>query len=198
MTDEKPTSPEFQRYAFANVGAIMSKDKSNAMYIPGAVDLLGKNLNFGDDGKDLYDWFVTEKQTNKLLDIYNKKFYTKQTEATVADIYNFYKPALTNVTDEQKALVDGAFGKYAGENYSKLKKDIAILHKKLELLEEEGGKEEEMVEIQKQLQEYNEFMLADKLLNDYNYENLRYQAVEASKPTSFGNLEKLVSEISRN
>ncbi|MCX6749841.1 MAG: hypothetical protein NTZ83_00105 [Candidatus Pacearchaeota archaeon] len=192
---EKKKSSNFQNYAFANVGATMSKSKADAMYIPGAVDLLEKNLEFGEDGKDLYDWFVTEKATNKLIDIYNKKFYSKLSEATVADVYSWYTPALTNITDEQKALVDAAFGKYAGENYAKLKGKIGVLQHKLETPEGEGGiSDEEKEKIQKELQPYMGFILAESLVSKYSYENLRFQAVEASKPHSFGGLEEVLKK----
>jgi hypothetical protein len=150
---------------------------------------LEKNLDFGEDGKDLYDNYVTEKQTRKLIDIYNKKFYTKLSDASVADVYSWYTSALANISKEQKALVDGIFAKFSGENYGQLQKKISILNKKLELLEAEG-KEEEMKKIQQELEQYTGFVLADNMINKYNYENLRYQAVEASKPYSFGGLEQ--------
>ncbi|MEK6833539.1 MAG: hypothetical protein AABY32_05830, partial [Nanoarchaeota archaeon] len=114
---EKPKTPaEFQRYAFANVAATMSNSERDALYVSGAINLLEKNLDFGRDGKDLYDQYVTDNATNKLIEIYNKKYNSKLGEASVADVYDWYKPALKGATDSQKALVDSEFGRYASEN----------------------------------------------------------------------------------
>jgi hypothetical protein len=192
--EKEKTPAAFQRYAFADVAARMSQSKSDAGYMSGAIDLLGKNLNFGEDGGDLYNWFVTEKQTKKLIDIYSEKFDSKLTEASVADVFEWYKPALNGATDEQKALVSAAFGKYAGENYTKLLGKIGTLQYKYKA--PEGAiTEEERKAVGEELAKYQDFVLARSLLDSYNFEALRFQAVEASKPSAFGGLEELVQKM---
>lgn len=189
---EKEYAPaEFQRYAFANVAATMAQSEKDAMYIPGAINLLEKNLDFGRDGKDLYDQYVSDKATNKLIEIYDKKYHSKLAEASVSDVYNWYKPALKGATDEQKVLIDSAFGKYSGENYSKLMGKINLLQHKLKT--PEGGiSQEEKESTQKELEKYTGFVVAQEVLSNYNYENLRMQAVEASKPNTFKSLEDIL------
>jgi len=189
---EKEYAPaEFQRYAFANVAATMVQSENDAMYIPGAINLLEKNLDFGRDGKDLYDQYVSDKATDKLIEIYNKKFNSKLGEASVSDVYNWYKPALKGATDEQKALIDSAFGKYSGENYAKLMSKINLLQYKFKT--PEGGiSKEEREDIQRELQKYDGFITAKTVLDKYNFENLRMQAVEASKPNTFKGLEEIL------
>jgi hypothetical protein len=192
MAEEKPKEKapaEFQRYAFANVAAKMSQSEGNELYMQGAVDLLSKNLDFGRDGKDLYDQYVTDNATNKLIDIYNKKYNAKLAEASVSDVYDWYKPALRGITPEQTALVNSEFGKYSGENYAKLMGKIQLLQYKLKT---PGLSKEEAENIQKQMKPYEGFVIAQQLLSQYNYEGMRMQAVEASKPHTFGGLEKIL------
>lgn len=195
-TKEKERTPaEFQRYAFANVAARMSQSEGDALYIPGAVELLSKNLDFGRDGKDLYDQYLTDNATNKVIDIFNKKFNSKFVEASIADVYNWYKPALKGVTPEQATLVNSEFGKYAGENYNKLMGKIGALQYKANPDAPEGAiSKEEKESAQKELEKYKGFIIAQKLLGQYNYEGMRMQAVEASKPHSFGGLEQILKK----
>jgi hypothetical protein len=189
--EKEKTPADFQRYAFANVAATMSKSKADAMYLPGAVNLLEKNLDFGTDGKDLYDQYVNDKQVNKLIDIYNKKYNSKMGEASVGDVYDFYKPALNGTTDEQRALIDSTFGKYAGENYRELMGKIEVLRYKAKA--PEGAiSPEEREKAGKELKEYDGLLIAEDILSKYNFENMRMQAVEASKPGNFGGLEEIL------
>jgi|GEM_PF-6736945 len=189
---EEKKSPEFQRYAFANVAARMAQSETDGLYIPGAVNLLEKNLDFGNDGKDLYDYFVSEKATDKLIDIYNKKYNTKLAEASMADYYQWIKPALDGATPEQKALVDGVFTKYGSENYSKFLGKINSLQYKLR---DPGIKKEDAESIQKELAKYTDFLSAYSLLASYHFEQLRTQAVNASKKTNFKGLEETLLKL---
>jgi hypothetical protein len=189
--EKEKTPADFQRYAFANVAANMSKSKADAMYLPGAINLLEKNLDFGTDGKDLYDQYVNDKQVNKLIDIYNKKYNSKLGEASVGDVYDFYKPALNGATDEQKALINSTFGKYAGENYRELMGKIGVLQYKAKA-PEGAVSEEERDNAEKELQKYVGFITAQNVLDQYNSESLRMQAIEASKPFTFGGLEEIL------
>jgi len=191
---EKPkekTPADFQRYAFANVAAKMSQSEGNELYIQGAVDLLSKNLDFGRDGKDLYDQYVTDKATNKLIEIYDKKFNSKLAEASVAEIYDWYKPALKGATDSQKNSINSEFSKFSNESYAKLMGKIGALQYKSKSPEGAISKEEKE-NAQKELQKYTGFLVAQQMLNQYNYESMRMQAVEASKPHSFGGLEEIL------
>lgn len=199
MTDkEKEKKPaEFQRYAFANVAATMSKSKEDAIYLPGAMNLLEKNLDFGVDGSDLYKQYMTDKQEKKVIDIYNKKFSSKLGEASVGDFYDWIRPALNGATDEQKALIDSTFAKYAGENYNALMSKIDVLKYKANA-PEGAGNEEERASAEKELQKYEGFLAVQGILNKYNFESLRMQAVEASKPVTFGGLEEILKKTSES
>jgi hypothetical protein len=196
-TPRQNTPAEFQRYAFANVAARMAQSQGDRLYIQGAVDLLSKNLDFGRDGKDLYDQYVTDNATSKLIDIYNKKYNAKLAEASVSDVYDWYKPALKGATPEQTALVDSEFGKFAGENYNKLESKIQILQYKANSPEGALSKEEKEG-AQKELKKYDGFVMAQQLLSQYNYERMRMQAIEASKPHTFGGLEEILKPESVN
>jgi len=191
---EKENKPaEFQKYAFANVAANMSKSEADVLYVSGAINLLEKNLDFGNDGRELYDQYITDNATDKLIQIYNNKYNLKLGEASVAEVYDWYKPALKGATDEQKALVDSTFGKYAGENYAKLMGKIGALQYKAKSPEGAISKEEKE-NAQEELQKYMGFIMAQEILNQYHFETLRMQAVEASKPNAFGGLEEILKK----
>ena len=193
MTEEKEKkSPEFQKYAFANVAARMAQSETDELYIPGAINLLEKNLDFGNDGRELYDYFVSQKATDTLIDIYNNKYNTKLTEVSVSDYYGWIKPALNGATPEQKALVDGVFTKYGSENYSKFTGKLNSLQYRLR---EPGIKKEEAESIQKELAKYADFLSAHSLIRSYHFEQLRSQAIDASKKPNFKSLEETLLKL---
>jgi hypothetical protein len=170
----------------------MFQSETDSFYIPGAVSLLEKNLDFGEDGKDLHDYFVSEKATDKLISIYNKKYNNKLSEASVSDYYGWIKSALSDATPEQKALVDGVFTKYGSENYSKFLGKINSLQYKLN---DPQIKEEDAQSIQKELSKYTDFLSAYSLVASYHFEQLRKQAIDASKKSNFKNLEDTLLKL---
>lgn len=194
--EKKPA--EFMRYAYANVAAQLAKDKEDPNYINGAIALLSKNLDLGTDGSDLFKGYINDKATNKLIEIYNKKYQSKLAEATVSDMVSFYEPALKGASDEQMKLIVSEFGKFAGENYAKFMEKLNSLQLKASgKLPADIVNKEIKEKAEKDLQKYIGFINAQQTLESLNYETMRYKAVEASKKSSFGDLEKILLEINK-
>jgi DNA-directed RNA polymerase beta' subunit len=195
--DEKKPA-EFMRYAYANVAAQLAKDKEDPSYVNGAIALLRKNLDFGVDGDDMYRSYISDKATDKLIDIYTKKYNSKLAEATVSDMVSFYEPALKGASDEQMKLIVSEFGKFAGENYAKFMEKLNSLQLKASgKLPADIVNKETKEKAEKELQKYVGFINAQQTLESLNYEAMRYKAVEASKKSSFGDLEKILLEINK-
>jgi hypothetical protein len=182
---------DFRRYVFANVASKMAKNKADASYLSGAVDLLESNLDFGIDGVDLYRGFVNEKTLGKFIDIYNEKHYKALSETKISELASFYEPAMEGATDEQKELMRSALSEFGNETYGDLSKKILRLSYKAQNPENE----EEAKKANKELQEkYGKFNIVQSSLEGYMFENLRYQAIEASKKNNFGDLEKILKQ----
>lgn len=189
MTNEAQ-KPNFERYAYAALAGQFAQSKEEQQYLGGALHLLEKNLDFGEDGIDLYRSYMNEKQIGKLIEIYSDKFQRKLSESKILDLYGWYFPQMEGTSGEQKELIRKEFEKFSGETYGKLMEKIRHLkYLAEEAPESEVGKEAKE-QAMKEFKKYIGFLSANNLLQGYTFEGLRQKAVEASKKQNFGGLEK--------
>ncbi len=187
--------PDFEKYAFADVAARLANNQEDASYVGGAMELLGKNLDFGADGKEYFK-YVTEKAIEDAINIEYAKFNDKISKAKVSDIYSWRKSGASGATDEQKKLIGAEFAKFSNENYGKFMEKIgAIKLKASGKLPQSIVSKEDVEKAKKEYQKYVGFEEAYALLEKYHYESLRTKAIEASKPAAYGNLEQKLLQL---
>jgi hypothetical protein len=184
---------DFKKYAFADVAAQMSQSEENKLYASGAFNLLRKNLDFGIDGADLYDGFITEGMTDKLLEIYGGKHNKALAQANVGELIAWYdtNDAMKGASNSEKAAINAVLKDFKGMNYGELTKKMADLDYKTKNPTNQKAAESAKKEFE---EKYGAFVMVQQALQGYAYKALELQAVDASRPNTMKGLEKIAIE----
>lgn len=185
--EEQNQTTGFEKYAHAASALRLSQSNDGKLYSNGALELLEKNLDFGEDGGDLYRGYIDDGKRDKLIEIYNSKFERKLSEAKISELYSWHESALSGASDEQKELIKSEFDKHAGETYGDLMRKINDLQ-----LDSKKSDEEVREKASKQLEEYKPFLMIQDVLEGYTFESLRQEAVKTSKKENFEGLEAIL------
>lgn len=194
MTKEE--KPEFEKYAYANLAAQLASSEKDSIYVSGALKLLRKNIDLGKDGGVLYEHsYTSEEGIKNLINIYNSAFGKELSKAKPNDLMSWYGGvALKGTTEEQAKLFKSEFAKIT-EDYGTIMQKVISANHTLEGVEK-GVKvsKEDQEKAQKITEKYGNFLKIQKTLNGYAFEGMRQKAVEASKESVFGGLEKSLKE----
>ena len=191
-------TPDFQKYQYAGLAASLATSEESAKYIPGALEVLAgaKGLNLGEEALG----FIRGTQASKegietAINVYNQKFQEERGKYKPIDLSKWYDSVLTNLKDTEKTKILTALEKY-DETIKDIGKKVKLALRVVNSQEDDDLKDEytpeQVSEAKDTLKKYQDVVSVMAALDNYKFEELRSDAVEATRKIS---LESLVKKL---
>ena len=189
---------DFEKYQYAGLAASLAGSKENAQYIPGALEVLAgdKGLGWGEEALGfIRGTQASEKGIETAINVYNQKFQEKRGKYKPIDLAKWYHSVLTDLGDTEKTQILTTLEKH-DETIKDIKKKFKIALRVVQSQEDDDLKDEytpeQISEAKDTLEKYNGIINLMATLDNYKFEELRSDAVEATRK---GSLEDLVKNL---
>ncbi|MBA7624318.1 hypothetical protein ES703_31725 [subsurface metagenome] len=186
---------DFQKYQYAGLAASLATSKEGAKYVPGALQVLAgdKGLKLGEEALGfIRGTQASEEGIKTAINVYNKKFQEERGKYKPVDLAKWYGSVLSGLEYTEEAKISIALAKNnetLKDILEKVRKAEYILNYKAQ---DDLFTSEQRSEAKETMEEYNEVLNIMATLDNYKFEELRSDAVEATRK---GSLEDLVKTL---
>jgi hypothetical protein len=198
MTEERqtPDYSSFEKYQYGALAARLASSKENAKYVSSALEMLAgsKGLNLGEEALKFHNSFgpFNEKQIQGAINVYAGEFQKERGKYKPIDMAAWYDSVLRDLDKTNKEKILGELSKHGEtigeimEKYIKAGHDLEGLNKGIKY------SEEQISEAKKTIEKYQNIMEILQTLDNYKFEELRPEAVNAARKKD---LEGLASNL---
>ena len=184
---------DFEKYQYAGLAASLAGSKENAQYIPGALEVLAgdKGLGWGEEALGfIRGTQASEKGIETAINVYNQKFQEERGKYKPIDLAKWYGSVLTDLGDTEKTKILTAL-----EKHDETIKDISEkMRKAVYTISDKAPQDmftpEQKSEAKETIEKYRDVNSIMVTLDNYKFEELRSDAVEATRKGSLENLVK--------
>lgn len=171
------------------VAARLSSDEESAMYIPGALAVLGKDLKVSGPAT-IYQKVMesTPQAKQKLIEIATNDYNVEKKKIKIGDLFDWYAESISHEAPEElRGKNKNLFGAYLDKTIEDIEKEIGdynyILNPRT------NASDEDKTAAKKAIEERKDILGKISIFESYSLEKGRQRAVDATiKP----NLESLV------
>lgn len=189
MTDD------FQKYQYAGLAANLAGSREGAMYVPGALEVLAgeKGLKLGEEALGFIRGTLASKEgIQTAIKTYAEKFEEKRGEYKPADLTDWYDSVLTDLGEEEREKIEGAL-----KEHDEPLKSINEKYERASYIASDDAPKgiftpDQIADAKKTLKKYENLVTVLATLDNYKFEELRPDAVEATKKK---NLEALAKKL---
>lgn len=186
---------DFQKYQYAGLAASLARSEEGAKYVSGALQVLAgdQGLKLGEEALGfIRGTQASEEGIKTAINVYNKKFQEERGKYKPVDLAKWYDSVLNGLEYTEKTKISIALGKNnetLKDILEKVRKAEYILNYKTQ---DDLFTSEQRSEAKETMEKYNEVLNIMATLDNYKFEELRPDAVEATRK---GSLEDLVKTL---
>ena len=184
---------DFEQYQYAGLAASLAGSQEGAQYVSGALEVLAgdKGLKLGEEALGfIRGTQASEEGIKTAINVYNQKFQEERGKYKPIDLSKWYDSVLTDLEDTEKIKILTAL-----EKHDETIKDISEkVRKAAYTISDKAPKDmftpEQKSEAKETIEKYSGVINIMATLDNYKFEKLRIDAVEATRKRSLEDLVK--------
>lgn len=186
---------DFQKYQYAGLAASLAASRESAMYAPGALEVLAgeRGLNLSEETLGFRKGTQASKEgIQTAIQTYAEMFEAKRGEYKPADLTDWYDSVLSDLGEEEREKIERAL-----KEHDEPLKSINEKYERASYIASDDAPKgiftpDQIADAKKTLKKYEDLVTVLAILDNYKFEELRPDAVEATKKK---NLEALAKKL---
>ena len=191
MANKKPAPLEFEKYQHGASAARLLASEDSARYAPSALEVLAgkKGLNLGEEALGFVRGTqASEEGVKTAINVYAGKFEEKRGKYSPAQLVNWYNPILGDLGADSRDKIANYLGKYT-ESLQDIRNNVNDALNTLDKKAKKGKFTQTQINLaQDILKKYQEVLNVLGILDNYKFETLRPDAVDAARKQDLENL----------
>jgi len=184
---------DFEKYQYAGLAASLAKSEEGTQYVPGALQVLAgeKGLKLGEEALGfIRGTQASEEGIRTAINVYNKKFQDERNKYKPVNLAKWYDSVLSGLEYTERTKILIALGK----NNETLKDILEKVRKAAYIIDDKAPENmftpEQRSEAKETIEKYKDVFNTMAVLDNYKFEELRSDAVEATRKRSLEDLVK--------
>jgi len=184
---------DFEKYQYAGLAASLAKSEEGTQYVPGALQVLAgeKGLKLGEEALGfIRGTQASEEGIRTAINVYNKKFQDERNKYKPVNLAKWYDSVLSGLEYTERTKILIALGK----NNETLKDISEKVRKAAYIIDDKAPENmftpEQRSEAKETIEKYKDVFNTMAVLDNYKFEELRSDAVEATRKRSLEDLVK--------
>ena len=184
---------DFEKYQYAGLAASLAKSEEGTQYVPGALQVLAgeKGLKLGEEALGfIRGTQASEEGIRTAINVYNKKFQDERNKYKPVNLAKWYDSVLSGLEYTERTKILIALGK----NNETLKDISEKVRKAAYIIDDKAPENmftpKQRSEAKETIEKYKDVFNTMAVLDNYKFEELRSDAVEATRKRSLEDLVK--------
>jgi len=184
---------DFEKYQYAGLAASLARSEESVKYVSGALEVLAgdKGLKLGEEALGFIKGTqASEEGIKTAINVYNKKFQEERGKYKPVDLAKWYDSVLSGLEYTEQAKISIALAKHnetLKDISEKVRKATYIINYKAQ---DDLFTSEQRSEAKETIEKYKDVLDVMATLDNYKFEELRSNAVEATRKRSLEDLVK--------
>ena len=186
-------TPDFQKYQYAGLAASLARSEEGAKYVSGALQVLAgdQGLKLGEEALGfIRGTQASEEGIKTAINVYNKKFQEERGKYKPVDLAKWYDSVLTGLEDTEKKKILVALKKHDETIGSISEKVREAMYTLSDTAPKNMFTSEQKSEAKETMEQYDGVINLMATLDNYKFEELRPDAIEATRKRSLEDLVK--------
>lgn len=184
---------DFQKYQYAGLAASLATSKEGAKYVPGALQVLAgdQGLKLGEEALGfIRGTNITKEGIKEAINVYYQKFQDERNKYKPVNLVDWYDSVLNGLEYTEKGKILIALGKNNETIGSISEKVREAMYTLSDTAPKNMFTSEQKSEAKETIEKYKDVLDIMETLDNYKFEELRSDAVEATRKRSLEDLVK--------